>query len=180
MYDETENFKQYYDAQFNYPFDKRKSKLNTYMVSTDTGDTNYQYSHQQIDFMISQVCLEKDPFEDLAIWNPISVKLKEIMYGVTDSSNQAFYCDSGTTPITKIKYQSTTSSSINYGDYYEGSVISDKILLEFQLGLSAYKIVSSRSSTMALDLFGDLGGFHQCVDVAVFMFGEWFAFKFFL
>lgn len=29
-------------------------------------------------------------------------------------------------------------------------------------------------------MFGDLGGFHQSVDFAVFMLGEWFAFKFFV
>ena len=52
--------------------------------------------------------------------------------------------------------------------------------MEVQIGLSAYKLTSQRQSTTALDMFGDLGGFHQCVDFSVFIFGEWFAAQFFL
>lgn len=46
--------------------------------------------------------------------------------------------------------------------------------------MSSLKTTNVRSTTTALDFFGDLGGFHQSVDFMVFALGEWFAFKFFL
>lgn len=47
------------------------------------------------------------------------------------------------------------------------------------MSLSAYKTTSERSTTSALDLLGDVGGFHQAFDLTVFIIGQWFSFKFF-
>lgn len=168
---------------FDYPFEKRRSKLAIFHVDTAPPVADYDYPHQNIQFMISQVCLEKGPFEDLKIWNPIYEKAKEIIsngHSGDDSEHGEFSCDSGAEPFNKLKYKETSSEAHNLLESYDMGVIDDKILLQLQIGLSAYKFVSQRSTTTALDLFGDLGGFHQSVDFSVFMIGEWFAFKFFV
>ena len=53
LYDETEYFDQYYSPNFNYPFEKRKSKLAGFNLNTKLEATNYVYPHQHIDFMVS-------------------------------------------------------------------------------------------------------------------------------
>ena len=86
IYDETENFRPYYDPLFDYPFETRKTKAATFTVDTKTTDStgNYGYAARKLTFMLSQVCLEKSPFADLAIWNPIQEKAKEIISGKVD------------------------------------------------------------------------------------------------
>ena len=114
------------------------------------------------------------------IWNPIAEKVPEILYGTEIADSEAqFECEQGE-PMQKFKFAKKNLVQKNLIDDYELGVIEDKILLELQLAMSSNKMASVRSSTTALDLFGDLGGFHQSIDMMVFYFGEWFAFKFFL
>ena len=64
-------------------------------------DTNYVYNHRDMQFQISQTCLEENPFNDLAIWNPISRKLKEWL-GINSDDGDEFQCDS--VDENKLKY----------------------------------------------------------------------------
>ncbi len=68
----------------------------------------------------------------------------------------------------------------NYNLNYEKGIINDRILYQLTLGQDQFKTVSQRTSTQILDLFGDLGGFYQAIDIFIFIFGEYFAAKFFL
>ena len=113
-----------------------------------------------MNFQLSYACLEGSPTEELMIWNPLSVKIPEILFGTEPAdSDGKLECDSGD-PIEKFKYLSGESTTKNLVDDYEVGVIEDKILMEISLGMSSNKMVSTRSTTTALDLFGDLGGFH--------------------
>ena len=62
MYDEIENFKQYDDSSFNYPYDARKIKLRSYTFNfTNPTDYDYSYHTNKIKMELSQICLE-DPW----------------------------------------------------------------------------------------------------------------------
>lgn len=67
-----------------------------------------------------------------------------------------------------------------YSDNYELGVISDRILYQLTIAQDQFKTISERHSTQILDLFGDLGGFYQAIDILIFVFGEYFAAKFFI
>ena len=186
IYDEAENFRNYDSPLFYYPYQKRKSYITTLYPIFTTGfnvtnnPEGYYYPHERIIFQMSYSCLEGNVLDDLAIWNPLAEKIPEILFGTTAADDDNEYeCDNGE-PIQKFKYQESSLSTLAYTDDYEIGIINDKILLEIQIGMSSKKTTNVRTTTTALDFFGDLGGFHQSVDFMVFWLGEWFAFKFFL
>ena len=92
-------------------------------VDTELVPGNYQYLSQQVTFMISEVCLEKSPFEDLAIWNPIVEKMKEVLSGTDDTLKTEFSCDSGLDPFRKLKYKESSGLDYQLTNGYEIGVI---------------------------------------------------------
>ena len=65
IYDEIENFRNYNDDQFHYPYSKRKTNALTLKFNYKLHDIehinqvdDYEYSHQNLIFMLSDTCLE--------------------------------------------------------------------------------------------------------------------------
>ena len=79
-----------------------------------------------------------------------------------------------------MKYQNYKAGITNYKDNYEKGIINDRILYQLTLTQDQFKTTSQRHSTQILDLFGDLGGFYQAIDILIFVFGEYFAAKLFI
>ena len=59
-------------------------------------------------------------------------------------------------------------------------MIYDKILLEIEVSMVGFKIVSERSSTSVMTLLGDIGGFKGFFQDLVAWIAEFFAAKFFM
>lgn len=58
VYDETEYFREYDDAQFDYPYTLRKTKLGAQFFTVANTDVDYQFNKADIKFMKSETCLE--------------------------------------------------------------------------------------------------------------------------
>ena len=69
---------------------------------------------------------------------------------------------------------------MNFTDSYGDGVIDERILTEIQIGLDGEKLYSERSSFGILDLFGEIGGFMEFVEIMLAPIGVFFSTKFFL
>ena len=62
VYDEIEYFRDYKNPLFNYPYQKRKNKVQSFSFSADpdriADDGAYDYNQLQLKFQTSQVCLQ--------------------------------------------------------------------------------------------------------------------------
>ena len=68
VYDEIENFRNSNHDQFNYPFDKRKTKISSYVFDVkpvENQDGNYQIPLEILSFRQSFACLEPSIFADM-------------------------------------------------------------------------------------------------------------------
>ena len=65
LYDEVEYFKKHDDPQFNYPYERRKNKLNSYTLNLDMNEetSNYEYFLEEVRLQNSIACLEPNVFE---------------------------------------------------------------------------------------------------------------------
>ena len=66
IYDEVEKFPSFSDERFNYPFIERKNIINSFTIDdTSAVVDDYAYRSQKIEFQMSQVCLEANPFKQI-------------------------------------------------------------------------------------------------------------------
>ena len=99
---------------------------------------------------------------------------------VENSTNSAVSEKCANVGYQKIKFVGQKSSEKKYLDNYEAGVVENKILIEIELQLDAFKTESLRTSTQILDFLGDIGGFYQALDLIIFMAAEYFSARFFL
>ena len=127
VYDETENFRDYYSPLFNYAYEPRKSKISTISLNFNTNNTaNYNgapYYHQETNFMLSQTCLDDDAWESLMIWDAMYKKVKSYFRNTTNL-NGAFLCNGGDEPTPKVKYDGLTQMTKKFisEDYGAGFI----------------------------------------------------------
>ena len=64
-------------------------------LSTGQGE-DYEYYQTQINFELSQACLEESPYETFALWKRLPEAIFEILYGVSEDkkNDDSFSCDS--------------------------------------------------------------------------------------
>ena len=80
LYDEIEKFREYDHPEFSYPYQNRKSKLNSFTLENldftyddilmVNDPLNYEYSNQAIKFQGSEVCLESHWFKVITDFVP--------------------------------------------------------------------------------------------------------------
>ena len=78
LYDEIEKFRDYDDSQFNYPYQPRKTKLNSFTLDNSQFEyvdgtyslLDYEYPRQDIKFQGSEVCLESHWFDVITDFFP--------------------------------------------------------------------------------------------------------------
>jgi hypothetical protein len=71
--DEIEFFKSYDDPEFNYPYTRRTSRMNPFLLSPGIGNLNapvFEYTTYDIKFSQSITCLEGNP---MGLFNPIKL-----------------------------------------------------------------------------------------------------------
>lgn len=187
IYDETENFRQYNNELFNYPYEDRRKRVTSFnldFINPYTGPIDYSYPFGHIEYRLSQVCLEANPWDDLSFFRSAIPKTLEFFTGtnqVTDKEKTAFRCGSASsTPFEKLVFSDLKDGTKRYLDEYETGVITDRILLELQIAMAAEKLYSERSSSTILDLLGDIGGFNDFMDLIVVWFATFFSSKLFL
>ena len=186
LYDEVENFRQYNEFQFSYPYTARKTRLHQYTFDFDTRTEDYSYPTGLIQWRISQICMGGSQFADLAFWDSTTKKAQEILFGIDyetdeEGGQEDFECDDETqTGYQKIVFERFGHESKKFLEDYEAGVVEDKILLELQVGMVGFKNVYERSSSSVLDLLGDIGGFNDFMNLMVAWIGEFFAAKFFM
>ena len=135
-------------------------------------------------------CLEPSVFEQFSFINEVistvynfldpSSDSDEVVDAESDPSVSLLQSKCNNEGYQKIKYVSSKASEKNYLDDYESGVIENKILLEVQLELDAFKTESLRTSTQILDFLGDVGGFYQALDLIIFLAAEYFSARYFL
>ena len=75
--DEFELFRDYTSTQFNYPFIQRNTIVSSFdlydsIVSFQSAIDDYNFNQIQVNYQISQVCLEDPFYSDIDIYNKIS------------------------------------------------------------------------------------------------------------
>ena len=165
-YDETEWFRDYDHALFNYPFSERKTILRKYHFDvTDTATKDYEYEYMYIKLYRSETCLEPNVFAQLEFLTDFFAFIKNIYTNIANSTEtepgkaeQTPEEVCGNQFFTKIKFSSKfettrtismTNIGTKSGQSYDFKNInsSDRVLLHFTIGQESFKLISNREAT---------------------------------
>lgn len=111
IYDESEKFYDYNEESFNYPYESRiiRSGSYTFRDVFESNDDDYSYDFADLNFRLSQVCLESPPEYELGILFNAFDKFMEFFRGIEiqDSSVENFECPDGSVgQFEKLVYES--------------------------------------------------------------------------
>ena len=146
LYDEIEKFRNYDHPQFQYPYELRKVALSEFdfnlKLEIPRNGINYDYDYKDdnVDFRISQVCLESPYYDQINIFKAVFNKLKEVWSSNFNSENtsedsevlnEAFECENEY--FQKMKYQNYKAGITTYDENFDKGIITDRILYQLTL-----------------------------------------------
>ena len=114
--DEYELFRDYTSTQFNYPFIKRNTIVDSFdlygsIVSYDSKTNDYNFDQIEVNYQISQVCMEDPFYSDIDIYNKISTEYEGYKQLLDiNSQSDDFNCNPNNLFWQKIKQSSSETN----------------------------------------------------------------------